>query len=350
MVTGKMRGAAPTTEAASRHKRALITGINGQDGSYLAELLLEKGYEVHGVVRHVAGDGAESHLGRIAHLLEKIQLHHGSVESYLCLNDAVAGAPPEECYHLAAQSFVSYSFLDEQATLDTNLQGTLNVLAVVRRLAPACRFFLAGSSEMFGRAAEMPQRETTPFRPVSTYGISKVASYELARNYREAYGLHTNCGILFNHESPRRGVEFLTRKITSSVARIAAGKQAKLRLGDLDARRDWGHAREYVEAMWRMLQQSEPDDYVIATGTSHTVREFVELAFHYAGLHWEDHVEIDPALVQPRDRECLVGDPGKAKEKLDWQARTPFASLVHEMVDADMAAQGLGHALPAAAA
>src|SRR5258706_8995988 len=259
--------------------RALITGITGQDGSYLAELLLAKGYEVHGMVRRVAIEDPEHRLARIESIRPRVTLHAASLESYASIHQVVSKVLPEECYHLAAQSFVSYSFDDEFSTLNANINGTHFLLAAVKNLAPACRFYFAGSSEMFGKAEEAPQTERTRFHPRSTYGISKVAGFDLTRNYREAYQVHASSGILFNHESPRRGFEFVTRKITSGVARISAGKSKELRLGNLDAKRDWGHAREYVQAMWLMLQQAEPDDYVVATGQTHTVREFVELAF-----------------------------------------------------------------------
>src|SRR5205809_4978367 len=265
-------------------KCALITGITGQDGSYLAEFLLAKGYDVHGIVRRVALHDPEHRLSRILGIRNQIQLHAASMESYASLHQVVESVRPSECYHLAAQSFVSYSFDDEFSTLNTNINGTHYLLAALKNLAPKCRFYFAGSSEMFGKAEEVPQRETTKFHPRSSYGISKVAGYELTRNYREAYGMHASCGILFNHESPRRGFEFVTRKITSHVAKIKLGLAKDLKLGNLDAYRDWGHAQEYVRAMWLMLQQDEPDDFVIATGKTHSVREFLEMAFGHVGL------------------------------------------------------------------
>src|SRR5579875_3748990 len=258
-------------------RRALITGITGQDGSYLAELLVSKGYEVHGIVRRVALEDPDHRLARLAAVRDQVKFHAASLESYASIYQAVGAAAPDECYHLAAQSFVSYSFDDEFSTLNANINGTHFLLAAVKNLAPQCRFYFAGSSEMFGKAEQVPQNERTPFHPRSSYGISKVCGFELTRNYREAYNLHASSGILFNHESPRRGYEFVTRKITSALARILAGKQDRLELGNLEAQRDWGHARDYVEAMWLMLQQSVPDDYVIATGEAHSVREFVEL-------------------------------------------------------------------------
>src|SRR5450631_3612436 len=275
-------------------KCALITGITGQDGSYLAELLLAKGYEVHGMVRRVALEDPEHRLARLGAVRDRIKLHAASLESYASIFQAVSAVVPHECYHLAAQSFVSYSFDDEFSTLNANINGTHFLLAAVKNAAPHCRFYFAGSSEMFGKAEAVPQNERTPFHPRSSYGISKVCGFELTRNYREAYGLHASSGIMFNHESPRRGYEFVTRKITSAVAQIRAGKARDLRMGNLEAKRDWGHAADYVEAMWRMLQQEQPDDYVVATGETHSVREFAELAFSFAGLDYRDHVVIDP--------------------------------------------------------
>jgi GDPmannose 4,6-dehydratase len=322
-------------------RSALITGITGQDGSYLAEFLLEKGYEVHGIVRRVALEDPEHRLSRIAAIQDRLQLHAASLESYASIHQVIEAVRPGECYHLAAQSFVSYSFDDEFSTLNANINGTHYLLAALKNLAPGCRFYFAGSSEMFGRADTVPQDENTRFHPRSSYGISKVAGFDLTRNYREAYGLHASSGILFNHESPRRGYEFVTRKITSGVARIRAGKADELRLGNLDAKRDWGHAREYVKAMWNMLQQPEPDDYVIATGEAHSVREFAELAFSFAGLDYRECVVSDPALHRPAEVNLLVGDCTKAKARLGWDYRIPFEALVREMVEADCRAQGV---------
>jgi GDPmannose 4,6-dehydratase len=322
-------------------KKALITGITGQDGSYLAEFLLAKGYDVHGIVRRVALEDPEHRLMRLAAVRDCVVLHAASLESYASVYQAIAKIRPEECYHLAAQSFVSYSFDDEFSTLNTNINGTHFVLAALANLTPGCRFYFAGSSEMFGNTDEVPQRENTRFQPRSSYGISKLCGYELSRNYREAYGLFACNGILFNHESPRRGFEFVTRKITSGVARILAGKAHQLRLGNLDAQRDWGHAKEYVEAMWMMLQQPAPDDYVIATGQTHSVRDFVATAFDSAGLDWQKHVVIDPQLHRPSEVNLLLGDAGKARKQLNWQHRIGFTELVHEMVDADCRALGV---------
>jgi len=322
-------------------RRALISGITGQDGSYLAEWLLAKGYEVHGVVRRVAIEDPEHRLTRLDAIRARIKLHAASLESYASIHQVVANVMPDECYHLAAQSFVSYSFDDEFSTLNANINGTHYLLAAAKNIVPRCRFYFAGSSEMFGKADEVPQTEHTRFHPRSTYGISKVAGFELTRNYREAYGMHASSGILFNHESPRRGFEFVTRKITSGVARIAARKSKELRLGNLDAKRDWGHAREYVQAMWLMLQQTEPDDYVIATGRTHTVREFAELAFAQAGLDYRDYVVPDPDLFRPAEVNILQGDASKARQKLGWEHRIGFEALVREMVEADCRALGV---------
>jgi GDPmannose 4,6-dehydratase len=322
-------------------RRALITGITGQDGSYLTELLLSKNYEVHGMVRRVAIEDPEHRLGRLRGVLDKITLHAASLESFASIHEVIADTMPDECYHLAAQSFVSYAFDDEFSTLTSNINGTHYILSALRNLVPGCRLYFAGSSEMFGRADESPQTERTRFQPRSSYGISKVVGYELTRNYREAHGMHATSGILFNHESPRRGFEFVTRKVTSGIAAILACKADKIKLGNLDAVRDWGHAREYVEAMWLMLQRASPDDYVIATGESHTIREFVEMAFGVAGLDWRRHIELDPAFHR-RAEDCpLVGDAGKAHRELGWTRRIRFAELVEEMVLADCAAQGV---------
>src|SRR5262252_4941856 len=252
--------------------RALITGITGQDGSYLAEFLLAKGYEVHGIVRRVALEDPENRLSRLVSIRSRLHLHAASLESYASIHRVLDSVRPEECYHLDAQSFVSYSFDDEFSTLQTNIDGTHHILAADKDIVPNCRFYFTGSSEMFGKVAEVPQTESTRFHPRSAYGISKVAGFDLTRNYREAYGMHASSGILFNHESERRGYEFVTRKITAGAAAIASGKARELRLGNLEARRDWGHAPDYVEAMWTMLQQDTPDDYVVATGETHSVR------------------------------------------------------------------------------
>ena len=317
-------------------KKALITGITGQDGSYLSELLLEKGYEVHGIVRRVALEHPQARMWRIRHLLDRIKIHSGSMESYASIFNIISDIKPDECYHLAAQSFVSYSFEDEFSTIDTNLHGTHYVLSAIKRQAPNCRLYFAASSEMFGNVKETPQNEDTPFHPRSPYGISKMAGFEFTRNYREAYGLFTLSGILFNHESPRRGTEFVTRKITSSAARIKLGLDKEIRLGNLDAKRDWGHARDYVRAMWLMLQQDEPDDYVIASGESRSVRDFLETAFHYLGLDYHDYLVMDKDLYRPSEVNILQGDASKARKKLGWSPTVSFEELVKEMMDSDL--------------
>lgn len=317
-------------------KKALITGITGQDGSYLTELLLSKGYQVHGILRRVALEDPEHHLWRIKHLLKKIVIHSGSLESFASLFKVVNKIKPDECYHLAAQSFVSYSFEDEFSTIDTNINGTHYVLSAIKECAPKCKFYFAASSEMFGHVREIPQNENTPFHPRSPYGISKVAGFDLTRNYREAYGLFACNGICFNHESPRRGFEFVTRKITNAVARIKYGLEKELKLGNLKAQRDWGYAGDYVEAMWLMLQQRKPDDYVIATGETHSVREFVELAFKYAGLNWKKYVSIDKELYRAAEVNILKGDYSKARRALGWKPHLKFNELVKIMVFSDL--------------
>lgn len=316
-------------------KKALITGLTGQDGSYLAELLLENGYEVHGIVRRVAIEDPVHRLWRILHCKDRLHLHAASLESYPSIYKVFQRVQPDECYHLAAQSFVAYSFEDEFSTLNANINGTHYVLSAIKECAPQCRLYFAASSEMFGKVAETPQNEETPFHPRSAYGISKVAGFHLTRNYREAYGIKAAAGILYNHESPRRGFEFVTRKITSHAARIKLGLAKELRLGNLDARRDWGHARDYVRAMWLMLQRDEPDDYVIASGEQHTVREFAEAAFAHLGLDYRDHVVVDPQFLRPADVETLLGDCSKARRELKWTPSIGFKELVREMVEAD---------------
>ncbi len=316
---------------------AVISGITGQDGSYLAELLLEKDYEVHGIVRRVAIEDPEHRLWRIRHLLDRIELHSASLESFPSLYHVIDRVRPDEIYHLAAQSFVSYSFEDEFSTLNTNINGTHYMLAAMRDVAPKAHLYFAGSSEMFGEPGVSPQNEETPLHPRSAYGISKVTGFHIARNYREAYGLHASTGILFNHESPRRGFEFVTRKISSHVAKIKLGLAHELRLGNLDALRDWGHAREYVSAMWTMLQQEKPGDYVIGTGENHTVREFLQLAFGHVGLDYEQYTVVDEQLYRPAEVTCLRADAGKARRQLGWSYQGSFAGLVTEMVDSDLA-------------
>jgi len=318
-------------------KKALITGITGQDGSYLAEFLLEKGYEVHGIVRRVALEDVEGRLGRIKHLQEKIHLHPASLENYASLFKVVEMVQPDECYHLAAQSFVSYSFEDEFSTIDINIKGTQHILSAIKERAPKCRFYFAASSEMFGKAAETPQRENTLLHPRSPYGISKVAGFFLTQNYREAYDLWACCGILFNHESPRRGYEFVTRKITRSVARIKLGLSHELKLGNLEAQRDWGFAGDYVKAMWMMLQNDHMDDYVIGTGEMHSVEEFVDAAFKSVDLDWQDYVKTDKQLFRPSEVNVLKADYSKARKELKWEPEIRFTDLVKMMVESDMA-------------
>jgi GDPmannose 4,6-dehydratase len=323
-------------------KRALITGITGQDGSYLAEHLLALGYEVHGLVRRVALEAQELRFGRIAHLLDRLILHPASLESYPSLFHVVSRHEFDECYHLAAQSFVAESFTDGFSTMNTNINGTHYMLAALRELRPQCRFYFAGSSEMFGKVHEVPQNENTPFHPRSPYGISKVAGFDLTRNYRESYGMFACSGILFNHEGPRRGFEFVTRKITSLAARIKLGLASELRLGNLEAQRDWGHAADYVKAMHLMLQQAEPDDFVVATGETHSVRQFCEIAFEHLGLDYTRYVKVDERFFRAAEVDLLVGDSAKARRVLGWAPTRSFHDLVRDMVEADLAWAGSG--------
>jgi GDPmannose 4,6-dehydratase len=317
-------------------KRALITGITGQDGSYLAEMLLSKGYEVHGIVRRMALEDPLHRLWRLRHILDKITLHAGSMESYPSIFNVVETVEPDECYHLAAQSFVSYSFEDEFSTINTNINGTHYLLSSIKRKAPRCRFYFAASSETFGKVRETPQDENTPFHPRSPYGISKVAGFELTRNYREAYDLHASCGILFNHESPRRGHEFVTRKITSHAALIKLGKEKRIKLGNIQAKRDWGHARDFVRAMWLMLQQEKPDDYVIATGTCHTVEDFLQKAFALLEMDYRNYLDVDKTLYRPSEVMALMGNFNKAQKVLGWNPTITFEDLIREMVESDL--------------
>jgi GDPmannose 4,6-dehydratase len=319
-------------------QKALITGITGQDGSYLAEHLLNLGYEVHGIVRRVALENPERRFTRIGHVLDRVTLHPASLESYPSIFQIFSRHKYDECYHLAAQSFVAESFADGFSTMNTNINGTHYVLAALRELNPKCKFYFAGSSEMFGKVREVPQRESTPFYPRSPYGISKVAGYELTRNYREAYDMFCCSGILFNHEGPRRGHEFVTRKITSTAARIKLGLASELRLGNLEAKRDWGHSADYVRAMHEMLQQPEPDDYVISTGEAHTVAEFCDLAFSELGLDYREFVKVDEQFYRPAEVELLIGDSTKARTVLNWEPHYTFQQLVKEMVISDLEA------------
>jgi GDPmannose 4,6-dehydratase len=317
-------------------KKALITGITGQDGSYLAEHLLEKGYEVHGLVQGVALEQPEQRLKRVAHIRKDIVLHVGSLDSYPSIFHVLSRCKADECYHLAAQSFVAESFENGFATMSSNCNGTHYLLAAVRELQPECKFYFAGSSEMFGRVQESPQRENTPFHPRNPYGISKVAGYYLTLNYREAYNMFCASGLLFNHESPRRGYAFVTRKITHTAARIKAGLATELRLGNLEARRDWGHAADYVRAMHLMLQQPEPNDYVVATGETHSVREFCDLALRAVDLDYREFVQEDPQFYRPNEAQLLVGDATLAHNSLGWRPTHSFHQIVTEMVANDM--------------
>ncbi len=317
-------------------KKVLITGITGQDGSYLAELLLREGYEVHGIVRRVALEDPLHRMWRINHIKDVLILHAASMESYASVHRVLSKVMPDEIYHLAAQSYVDYSFEDEFSTLQTNINGTHHILACFREVCPKAKFYFAGSSEMFGKVAETPQRETTPFHPRSAYGISKCTGFHLTCNYREAYNLFAVSGMLFNHESPRRGFEFVTRKISYYVGLIASGNVKKLKLGNLEAKRDWGHAKRYVEAMWKMLQNDSPEDFVVSTGQAHSVRDFCQIAFEHVGLDYRDYVETDPLLYRPSEVEVLVGDASKAREKLGWNYNIPFHLLVKEMVESDL--------------
>jgi GDPmannose 4,6-dehydratase len=322
-------------------KKALITGITGQDGSYLAELLLSKGYEVHGIIRRASSFNT----GRIDHLYKDphingvhLFLHYGDIADSTNLIKLLYRIRPDEIYHLAAQSHVRVSFDIPEYTGDVTGLGTIRILEAIRETGIETRFYQASSSEMFGKVQEVPQRETTPFYPRSPYGVAKLYAYWATRNYRESYGLFACNGILFNHESPRRGETFVTRKVTRAVARIKAGLQEKLYLGNLDAKRDWGYAKEYVEAMWLMLQQDEPDDFVIATGETHSVEEFLVEAFSHVGLDWRSYVELDPKYLRPSEVDLLIGDASRARAALGWKPATTFAGLVRLMVDADVKA------------
>ena len=317
-------------------KVALITGITGQDGSYLAELLLSKGYEIHGTVRRVALEDATHRLWRIRKILNDITLHSASLESYASIFKIVQKVKPDEVYHLAAQSYVVYSFEDEFSTLNTNINGTHYILSAVKEFNKNLKFYFAGSSEMFGKVNQTPQTENTPFHPRSSYGISKVAGYHLTRNYREAYNLHASTGILFNHESQRRGFEFVTRKISYAVARIKKDLQKKVKLGNIKAKRDWGHSQDYVMAMWSMLQQKNPGDYVIGTGIEHSVEEFAKKAFEHVGLNYKDYVVVDENLIRPAEVDTLLADYSKAKKILKWKPKISFDDLVISMVESDL--------------
>src|SRR4051812_2538120 len=320
-------------------KKALITGITGQDGSYLAELLLSKGYQVHGIIRRAS----TFNTGRLDHIYAdphghrtSLKLHYGDLSDASAMARLIGKIVPDEIYNLAAQSHVRVSFDSPEYTTDITATGVTRLLEAIRETGINPRFYQASSSEMYGKVQEVPQRETTPFYPRSPYGCAKVYAYWLTVNYRESYGLHASNGILFNHESPRRGETFVTRKITRAVAHIKAGLQDKLYLGNLDAKRDWGYAKEYVEAMWLILQQDKPDDFVISTNETHSVREFLEIAFRHAGLDWKKYVEVDPRYYRPAEVDLLMGDYSKAKRRLGWEPRTKFTELAKLMVDADI--------------
>jgi GDPmannose 4,6-dehydratase len=329
-------------------RTALITGITGQDGSHLADLLLSKGYRVHGVVRRCSMDNFQ----RIEHILDRIELHQGDLLDSASLTAIVDKAQPDEVYNLAAMSFVPTSWKQPVLTAQYTGIGVTRILEAIRQACPKAKFYQASSSEMYGKVHETPQRETTVFHPRSPYGVAKVYGHYITVNYRESYDMFACCGILFNHEGPRRGLEFVTRKISHSVASIKLGLEHHLRLGNLDAKRDWGYAGDYVRAMWLMLQQQTPDDYVVGTGETHTVREFCEIAFDHVGLDWQSHVVVDPKFFRPAEVDLLWSDPAKAKTKLGWEPEVSFEGLVRMMVDADLAAlkQKYGHRPAARAA
>jgi GDPmannose 4,6-dehydratase len=314
-------------------RRALITGITGQDGSYLAEFLLEQGYEVHGMVRR----SSTERFDRIEHIRDRIRLHQGDLLDHRSLVDTLRAARPEEIYNLAAMSFVAASWVQPTLTAEFSGVGVTRLLEAMRETCPEARFYQASSSEMFGLVREVPQTEMTPFYPRSPYGVAKCYGHFITINYRESYGLHATSGLLFNHESPRRGLEFVTRKITWHAAAIKLGRKTELHLGNLDAERDWGFAGDYVQAMWMMLQQDRPDDYVVATGVAHSVRDCLEVAFDQAGLECDSHVVIDPSLKRPAEVEHLIGDASKARRVLSWEPEVDFEQLIRMMVDADLA-------------
>ena len=317
-------------------KTALITGITGQDGSYLSELLLSKNYNVHGLVRRVALEDKTHRLWRLRNILNKITLHAASLESYASIVKVIQKIKPHEVYHLGAQSYVAYSFEDEFSTINTNVNGTHYILSAIKDFSPKTKFYFAGSSEMFGKVAQVPQKETTPFHPRSAYGISKVTGFELTRNYREAYSLFCCTGILFNHESPRRGFEFVTRKISHGAVKIKLGLQKNLSLGNIYAKRDWGHAKDYVYAMWLMLQQKKPGDFVIGTGEQHSVKDFAKMAFSLLGLDYKKYIKFDKTLNRPAEVETLLANYSKAKKKLGWKPKIKFKELVGNMIKEDM--------------
>jgi GDPmannose 4,6-dehydratase len=318
--------------------KALITGIAGQDGSYLTELLLAQGYEVHGIERTAALENPETHLTRLLPHLARIHLHPVELNSLAGTLKLLQNLQPEECYHLASESYVTHGFDDLREITNANLYTTHNLLEALRLTEPGGRLYFAASSEMFGDADSSPQNEQTPFHPRSAYGLSKLAGFHLCDYYRRHYGMHISSGILYNHESPRRGPQFVTRKITSFVAGLKKGRQGKLHLGNLEARRDWGHARDYVEAMWRMLRQEVPDDYIIATGRPHSVRDLLQVAFDAIGEDYRPHIRIDPVFFREKETVDLIGDAGKARRVLGWEPRTSFEEMIREMVEADFGA------------
>jgi len=318
-------------------KKAFISGITGQDASYLSELLLEKGYQVYGIDRRVAIEDARQRYSRIYHILNKIRLYSGDIRDYARIFEIINEVKPDECYHLAAMSFVATSFEDEFTVLRTNIEGTVNILNILRKIVPNCKFIFAASSEMFGRVLEIPQNENTSFQPRSPYAISKVAGFYFTKLYREAYKMFTCSAISMNHESERRGGEFVTRKIARGVAEIKYGLRKKIKLGNIESKRDWGHASDYVKGMYLMLQQPEPDDYVLATGETHTVEEFARFAFEVAGIkNWRDHIEIDQNLLRPAEVNLLLGDAGKARRILGWEPKISFQELVERMVGSEL--------------
>ncbi len=316
-------------------KKAIITGITGQDGSYLAELLLSKGYEVHGVIRRESFEDIEK-LSNIKDIKDKLHLHEGSLNDHLTVYKIFSKVMPDECYHLSASSFVNYSFNDEFQTMNNNFNSTHYLLSTIREVKRDCKFYFAGSSEMFGEPNETPQTENTPFNPKSIYGISKVSSHYLVQNYREKEHIFACTGIMYNHESPRRGSQFVTKKIISSVVKIKNGLTNKLYLGNLDAKRDWGYSPDYVKAMWQILQSDKPDDYIIATGKLHTVREFLEIAFSYLGLNYKDYVEVDPKFFRASEHIPLCGNPTKIKNLIEWENNKNLEAIIKEMIDNEL--------------
>ena len=317
-------------------KSALITGITGQDGSYLAEFLLKKGYKVHGVVRRVAAEDESHRFWRLRHLRDKITIHAGSLESYASIINIVTRVKPNEIYHLGAQSYIDYAFKDEFSTINTNINGTHFLLSAIKEFSPKTKFYFAASSELFGNVRKSPQNEDTKFNPRSAYGVSKVAGFYLTKNYREAYNIHACSGILYNHESPRRSENFVSRKITKNLSLILKGKIKKISLGNINSKRDWGHAKDYVYAMWKMMQLRKPQDFVIGSGKIHTVKDFIKLAFKHVNLNYKKYIKIDSKLFRPNDKVILKANFNKAKRILKWKPTITFKSLVKEMVEYDL--------------